>query len=84
MIKMIVDSDKMIIDHQTAGLIGVKAVSALQGEIVDLREPENAESTKERKNKKKRTNKFNAKFGETNPLIDTGKMRTSVTFKVNY
>lgn len=50
--------------------VGAAAASLLQEAIVDLREPPNAPSTIERK-------------GSTNPLVDTGVLRQSVTHRVN-
>lgn len=50
-------------------ILGLAAVADIQQTIVDLRDPPNAESTIRGK-------------GSSNPLIDTGQMRQSVTFKV--
>lgn len=49
--------------------IGPVAVSAAQVYMTNLRTPPNAKSTVDRK-------------GSSNPLIDTGELRSSVTFKV--
>ena len=49
--------------------IGLKAVAAIQQKIVDVKEPANADSTIARKK-------------SSNPLIDTGLMRQSVTYEV--
>ena len=50
-------------------ILGPVAVGQHQAAIVELQDPPNAESTIERK-------------GSSNPLIDTGLMRQSVTFTV--
>lgn len=54
---------------QTLEQIGAIAAGATQQYITDLKEPPNAPSTIEKK-------------GSSNPLIDTGSMRASVTWKV--
>lgn len=59
---------KMTIE-QALGLIGLEAVKDVQTTITMLREPPNAESTIEKK-------------GSSNPLIDTGRMRQSVSFQI--
>lgn len=51
------------------GLIGAEAAADLQESITTLRTPPNAPSTVAQK-------------GSSNPLIDTGRMRQSVTFDV--
>jgi hypothetical protein len=56
--------------RRTLDRLGLKAQGDVQQSIVDLRTPENAESTKRKK-------------GSSNPLIDTGAMRAAVTFKVD-
>ena len=65
-----IDPVDMKINRGTAQLIGAYVQGEIQREIVNLRKPGNADITKERK-------------GKDNPLIDTGTMRTAVTFKVN-
>lgn len=54
---------------QTLEQVGAIAAGATQQYITDLKEPPNAPSTIEKK-------------GSSNPLIDTGSMRASVTWKV--
>lgn len=54
---------------QTLDQIGAVAAGATQQYITDLQTPPNAPSTIEKK-------------GSSNPLIDTGSMRASVTWKV--
>ena len=49
--------------------VGERAARDVQKKIRDLREPENAESTIERK-------------GSSNPLIDTGTMRNAISYEV--
>ena len=62
-----IDTRTMAVDQRTAGLIGAYMVGEIQKEIVRLDEPPNAPITIERK-------------GRDNPLVDTGKMKQSVTF----
>ena len=69
LLKERVDSKTMVVDRRTAGLVGLKMVSAIQSRITDLREPPNAPLTILQK-------------GSSNPLIDTGFMRQSVTYHV--
>lgn len=64
-----VDPLTNVITPRIGGLIGASHQGAIQKSIVSLRSPENAESTKEAK-------------GSTNPLIDTGFYKNSITFKV--
>ena len=49
--------------------LGIKAQGDIQAEITSLSSPPNSPTTVERK-------------GSSNPLIDTGEMRSSVTYKV--
>jgi len=64
-----VDSDTMVATPQLADEVGTLVAGAVQQRIVDLREPPNAPLTVARK-------------GSSNPLIDTGQMRLSVTWRV--
>ena len=64
-----VDPLTNVITPRIGGLIGVSHQGAIQKSIVSLTSPENAESTKKAK-------------GSTNPLIDTGFYKNSITFKV--
>ncbi len=57
-----------VVTEQVANQVGAIAAGEIQQEIVDLKEPPNAPYTLERK-------------GSSNPLVDTGKMRLSVTWK---
>lgn len=66
-----IDPVDMKINRGTAQLIGAYVQGEIQREIVNLRKPGNAPSTIEQKG------------GKANPLINTGTMRTAVTFKVN-
>jgi len=65
-----VDSETMVASSQLANEVGLTVAGAIQQRIVDLREPPNAPSTIARK-------------GSSNPLIDTGQMRMSVTWRVD-
>ena len=65
-----VDTKKMVVDDNLAEELGAMVTGAVQKEIVELREPANAPAT------------LALKAPKTNPLIDTGTMRTSVTWKV--
>ena len=60
---------KLVVDRQLADKIGAYAAGAVQESIADLTSPPNAPSTVARK-------------GSSNPLIDTGQMRTAVTWRV--
>lgn len=56
-------------DRRIADTVGAHVAGEIQREIVRLREPPNAPSTIARK-------------GSSNPLVDTGVMRQSVTWRV--
>ena len=60
---------KLVMDRQTAELIGVYVQGQIQERIRDLKDPPNAPATIEAK-------------GDDNPLIDNGDMRRSVTYEV--
>ena len=62
------------IENQQAKLVGESIKGHIQLEITNFRDPDNAPSTKARKDKQGRRTKV---------LIDTGKMRNSVTWKVD-
>jgi len=64
-----VDSETMVAYPQLADEVGLTVAQAVQQRIVDLREPPNAPYTIAQK-------------GSSNPLIDTGQMRLSVTWRV--
>ena len=51
------------------GLVGLEVVKDVQTTITTLRDPPNAQATVERK-------------GSSNPLIDTGRLRQSISFDV--
>lgn len=70
LIKKTVDPKKMVITKRIGGLIGANHQGAIQTSIVSLRDPANAPSTKRAKK-------------SSNPLIDTGFYKNSITFKVN-
>ena len=65
-----IDTASLAVDPRTAKLLGAYLVGQVQSEIVRLDDPDNAESTKKRKKRK-----------PANPLIDTGVMLQSVTFR---
>lgn len=56
--------------EQALGLLGDFVRDLIQQKIVSLKSPANADSTV-------------AKKGSSNPLIDTGQLRNSITFEVN-
>ena len=64
-----IDRNRMVIDQDTADKIGLLLQAAIQEKIVKVRFPWNSPAT------------IAKKRGSDNPLIDTGKMRTSVTYK---
>ena len=69
LIKRSVDSKTMVITKRIGGLIGANHQGAIQQSIVKLRTPPNAEITKRAKK-------------SSNPLIDTGFYKNSITYKV--
>lgn len=64
-----IDPQKMTVERQLAERLGLAMQGIIQQEIVDLRHPPNARQTILRK-------------GSSNPLVDTGFMRRSVTYRV--
>ena len=64
-----IDPEKMVVDEHLADRVGAYAAGEVQESITALEEPPNAPSTVARK-------------GSTNPLIDTGYMRQSVTWEI--
>ncbi len=64
-----IDVKKMTVEPFVAEKLGLEFQGEIQKSIKDLRDPPNAEATINRK-------------GSSNPLIDTGFMRQSVTYKV--
>lgn len=69
-LKEAVDPATMVVSPDLAEVIGLQSQEIVKSSIVRLRVPPNAPST------------IRAK-GSSNPLIDTGFMRNSVTYKVN-
>ena len=69
-----VNPKTLVVDDTLGAMVGETARNAYQDEIRELNEPPNAPSTVEMKTK--------GKGGETTPLIDTGKMRQSVSYKL--
>ena len=65
-----IDPLTMVITPMVGKSLGQNQMDAVKKSMVDLREPENAESTIARKK------------GKSNPLINTGRMNRSVTYKV--
>jgi hypothetical protein len=57
------------------GLLGEELVGDIKQKIIDLREPENADSTLRKKDKR------GGGFSD-NPLIDTGQMKDSIIYEV--
>lgn len=70
LIKKTVDPETMVITPRVGGLIGANHQGAIQQSIVKLSDPENKKSTKKKKK-------------SSNPLVDTGFYKNSITFKVN-
>jgi len=64
-----VDTETMVADQRLADEVGQTVADAVKQRIVSLREPPNAPRTIKQK-------------GSSNPLIDTGQMRLSVTWRV--
>ena len=65
-----IDRERLVIDRRVADKIGAYAAEQVQQSITDLKEPPNAPETIRRK-------------GSDDPLIDTGRMRRSVTWRVS-
>ena len=66
-----VNPETLHVDPTLADRLGILVTQAVQKRILDLKEPPNAPSTIERKR-------------SANPLIDTGRMRFSVKWKVGH
>ena len=64
-----VDPKTMVVTRRVAGRLGAAFQGIIQSRIVKLQEPQNAPSTKLRK-------------GSGNPLLDTGQLLGSVTYRV--
>ena len=62
----------MVFDEMAAGTLGAVMAGRIQVSITTLREPPNSPAT------------IKAKGGKANPLIDTGFMRQSVTWRVTH
>ena len=67
--KASIDPKTMVLDSKTAGLVGETMKGRVQESIVKLDDPPNALSTIDAK-------------GSSNPLVDTGVLRNSVTWAV--
>ena len=70
-IKNNIDTKRMVVDYNLAKKLGTSSKGSIQKSIADWKDPPNAPSTLARKKPK------------TNPLVHTGKMARSVTYKVN-
>ena len=68
-VKAGIDTEKMVVDDRLAGRVGAYVAGQIQESITALKEPPNAPSTIKEK-------------GGSSPLLDTGHMRESVTWKV--
>ena len=68
-----IDPRDMALDRTTAGKVGLVMQARIQRSITELRTPANAPSTTAPRPQGK---------GSSNPLIDTGHMRDSVTYVV--
>ena len=79
-----IDPKEMVIDARTAGLLGEVMKARIQQSITTLREPPNAPITISGGWMRSKSGKpFRVKGkGSSNPLIDTGFMRQSVTYQV--
>ncbi len=83
-LKAHLDPKNPTLDRQTADMIGVLCTGEIQVSITKLNSPASAPSTIARKRKKLGGKKTaNKKFaGIETPLIDTGHMRQSASYKV--
>ena len=68
-VKRFIDPTAMELDNRGANIVGAYAADVIQQRIVDLKEPPNSPITIALK-------------GSSNPLVDTGHMRQSVTWEV--
>ena len=68
-VKAGIDTEKMVVDDRLADRVGAYAQGQIQESITALKDPPNAPGTVRQK-------------GSRNPLLDTGHMRNSVTWKV--
>ena len=64
-----IDTEKMTVDSNLADKVGAYAAGEVQNSITELRDPPNAPETARRK-------------GSSNPLVDSGFMRGSVSWRV--
>ena len=77
-----IDPKTMTIPDFVLNQIGAKAAALLQKSIVDIKTPPLSGRTLARRRARHRR-PANRRFGEVNPLIDTGHMRRSVTWRLN-
>ena len=63
------DTKKMVVGEQLAGRVGAHVQGKIQDSITSLKEPPNAPETVKRK-------------GSSDPLLDTGTLRNSVSWEV--
>ena len=77
LLKSGIDSRTMAVTQQLANKIGVVGQAHIQSSITELHIPPNAPSTARRKNE--RVGRSAA--AQTNPLIDTGQLRLSVSYR---
>ena len=68
-VKAGIDTEKMVVDERLADRVGAYAQGQIQESITALKEPPNAPGTVRQK-------------GSSNPLLDTGHMRESVSWEV--
>ena len=84
LLKAEVDPKTMVVERHTAGKLGLIGQSEVQKSIVNLRTPANAPATIKGGFVPTKTGKiiYVPGKGSSNPLIDTGFLRQSVTWKI--
>lgn len=79
-----IDPMTMTVENDTIRRVGIAAAGILRQSIVDLDKPPLAESTIARRKAAGKGKRRNKKFAMFNPLIDTGTLRRSVTWRTRH
>lgn len=77
-----VDGRTLAVRPNLGATVGAVVQGAIQQRIVDLDQPPSSRQTIRAKQAKRRPGSGNTRWGASNPLIDTGKMRTSVAWQI--
>ena len=82
-LKQRIDPKRMVLTRELAEPLGQAFQNEIQDSIRDLSKPRNAEATIRQKRRKLGGKKVRHQFvGIETPLIDTGYLRTSVTYRI--